>query len=82
MPLPQSVAKSTILSQSKALKMGSVVQGERAAQVGRQFLEMAERKVCAVTYATVVGVASTALQPSDKEIVPSAGDVTDTRMAC
>ena len=61
MPLPQSleVPKSTILFQSKAFKIGSVVQGEFAA---RQLLEMAERKVSAVTYATVVGVASTALQ--------------------
>ena len=56
-----------------------MVQGEFA---GRQLLEMAERRVSAVTYATVVGVASTALQPSDREIVPSAADVTDTRMAC
>ena len=81
MPLPQSleVPKSTILFQSKAFKIGSVVQGEFA---GRQLLEMAERRVSAVTYATVVGVASTALQPSDREIVPSAGDVTDTRMTC
>ncbi len=69
--MPQSVdaAKSAILFRPKALKMGSVVQAEFA---GRQFLEMAEHKVCAVTYAIAVGVAGTELQPSDKQIVPSA----------
>jgi len=69
-----------MLFQSTTLRTGSATQGEF---VLTQWAEMTSRKVAAVMNATVpVELVNKELQPNDNEIVPSAGEVIETTMAC